>query len=188
MISAATKKVQDMTLDKVNSAAKDAAAYYSDMSQKIQATTPDADEAINYVKEFAYSYVAWIPGGRKYIDTAFKDLDTLRQNHKDDVDKIIRRFITGGNGPEKTKKKAAKEVAQVINTDLAETIVADQEDELAAPARAHPIGIHVVRRGVDRRLRGRPAPEHQVARQPPVTSTRHIPTRVMALSHVLPAL
>jgi hypothetical protein len=75
---------------KVNSAAKDAALYYNDVSNKIQANTPDADDAINYVKEFAYSYVAWIPGGRKYIDTAFKDLDTLRQNHKDDVDKIIR--------------------------------------------------------------------------------------------------
>jgi hypothetical protein len=79
---------------KVNSAAKDAALYYNDMSNKIQANTPDADEAINYVKEFAYSYVAWIPGGRKYIDTAFKDLDTLRQNHKDDVDKIIRETYT----------------------------------------------------------------------------------------------
>ncbi|KAH0390453.1 hypothetical protein KCU89_g15579, partial [Aureobasidium melanogenum] len=34
---------------KVNSAAKDAAYYYNDMSKKIQETTPDADEAINYV-------------------------------------------------------------------------------------------------------------------------------------------
>ncbi|KAI5259535.1 hypothetical protein E4T42_00227 [Aureobasidium subglaciale] len=75
---------------KINGTAKDAYVYYNDVTSKIQANTPDADDAINYVKEFAYSYVAWIPGGRKYVDTAFKDLDTLRQNHKDDVDKIIR--------------------------------------------------------------------------------------------------
>lgn len=74
---------------KVNGAAKDAAQYYNDATKKLQESTPDANEAVKYVKEFAYSYVAWIPGGRHYLDLAFKDLDTLRENHRDDVDKII---------------------------------------------------------------------------------------------------
>lgn len=74
---------------KVNGAAKDAALVYNRAANSLQAATPSADDAINYVKEFAYSYVAWIPGGRKYVDTAFKDLDTLRENHRDEVDKII---------------------------------------------------------------------------------------------------
>lgn len=75
---------------KVNSAAKDAAAYYNDATKKLQENTPDANQAIEYVKNFAYSYVAWIPGGRHYLDIAFKDLDTLRENHNDEVNQIVK--------------------------------------------------------------------------------------------------
>ncbi|TQN64376.1 hypothetical protein CSHISOI_11046 [Colletotrichum shisoi] len=77
------------TASKVNKAAKEAAQKYSVASQKLQENTPSADQAIDYIKQFAYSYVGWVPGGRAYVDTAFNDFETVRENHKDEADKII---------------------------------------------------------------------------------------------------
>ncbi|OHE99944.1 hypothetical protein CORC01_04845 [Colletotrichum orchidophilum] len=77
------------TASKVNKAAKEAAEKYSVAAQKLQENTPSADEAIDYIKQFAYSYVGWIPGGRSYVDSAFNDFETVRKNHKEEADKIV---------------------------------------------------------------------------------------------------
>jgi uncharacterized protein Yka (UPF0111/DUF47 family) len=74
---------------KINKAAHEAQKQYKVAADKLQQSTPNVDQAIDSIKQFAYSYVAWVPGGRAYVDAAFKDLDTLRQNHGDDVDKIV---------------------------------------------------------------------------------------------------
>lgn len=63
-------------------------------TDSLQNNTPDADQAVNYIKEFAYSYVGWIPGGRHYVDAAFKDWDTIRAKHKDKVDQIVKETYT----------------------------------------------------------------------------------------------
>ncbi|KAJ2988257.1 hypothetical protein NUW58_g4072 [Xylaria curta] len=34
-------------------------------------------------------YVAWVPGGRQYVDTVFKDVETLKKNHRDEVNEIV---------------------------------------------------------------------------------------------------
>lgn len=73
----------------INKTAKAANDKYQEASAKLQQSTPDADKAIEYIKNFCYSYVAWVPGGREYVDLAFKDLDTVRDNHKDEVNKIV---------------------------------------------------------------------------------------------------
>ncbi|RYP79945.1 hypothetical protein DL769_002704 [Monosporascus sp. CRB-8-3] len=73
----------------INKGSKEASKKYQEASQKLQSTTPDADQAINYIKEFCYSYVTWVPGGRQAVDTVFKDVDTLRQNHRDEVNQLI---------------------------------------------------------------------------------------------------
>ncbi|KAF4967360.1 hypothetical protein FSARC_5083 [Fusarium sarcochroum] len=73
----------------INSAAKEAQKKYEAAAKKLQEKTPDADQAVNYIKEFAYSYVGWIPGGRAYVDAAFKDWDKVRENNKDEADKIV---------------------------------------------------------------------------------------------------
>ncbi|KAI0200806.1 hypothetical protein F4808DRAFT_152571 [Astrocystis sublimbata] len=73
----------------INKGAKQVNDTYNEAAKKIQGQTPDVDGAINYMKEFAYSYVAWVPGGRQYVDTIFKDVDTLRQNHRGEVNEII---------------------------------------------------------------------------------------------------
>ncbi|KXH25351.1 hypothetical protein CSIM01_12879 [Colletotrichum simmondsii] len=74
---------------KVNKAAKEAEKKYTAAAQKLQENTPSTDEAIDYIKQFAYSYVGWIPGGRSYVDSAFNDFETVRKNHKEEADKIV---------------------------------------------------------------------------------------------------
>ncbi|KAH9886113.1 hypothetical protein F4778DRAFT_481893 [Xylariomycetidae sp. FL2044] len=73
----------------INKAAKEASMKYREASKKIQEKTPGVDEAIDQMKNFCYSYVSWIPGGRQYVDAAFKDVDTLREKHRDEVNKIV---------------------------------------------------------------------------------------------------
>lgn len=73
----------------INKATKEGAKKYHEAAKKIQETTPDADQTYKYIKDFCYSYVAWIPGGRQYVDVVFKDLETVRKNHRDDADRLL---------------------------------------------------------------------------------------------------
>ncbi|KAF4948114.1 hypothetical protein FGADI_9901 [Fusarium gaditjirri] len=73
----------------INKAAKEAQQKYEAAAKNLQKNTPDADQAVNYIKEFAYSYVGWIPGGRAYVDAAFKDWEKVRENNKDEADKLV---------------------------------------------------------------------------------------------------
>jgi len=75
---------------KINKIAKQANQKYQEAASKLSQKTPSADQAIDYIKQFAYSYVAWIPGGRQYVDTAFKDFDTVRKNHREEADQIVK--------------------------------------------------------------------------------------------------
>ncbi|KAF2152894.1 hypothetical protein K461DRAFT_225480 [Myriangium duriaei CBS 260.36] len=78
----------------LNKTAAEANKYYNEATKKFQESTPDANEAIEYLKKTAYGYAAFIPGGRGYVDAAFKDIDTMRENHSDEVDKILRETYT----------------------------------------------------------------------------------------------
>ncbi|KUI65181.1 hypothetical protein VM1G_00605 [Cytospora mali] len=73
----------------INKASKEGQKKYQEAAKKIQETTPDADQTIKYIKDFCYSYVAWIPGGRQYVDVVFKDLETVRKNHRDEADRLL---------------------------------------------------------------------------------------------------
>lgn len=73
----------------INKTTKEAQKKYQEAAQKFQQSTPDADQAASYVKELCYSYISWIPGGKQYVDTAFRDLDKVRKNHKDEVDAVV---------------------------------------------------------------------------------------------------
>ncbi|KAH6647217.1 hypothetical protein BKA67DRAFT_581979 [Truncatella angustata] len=73
----------------VNKTVKEANNKYQAAAQQLQQNTPSADEAIEYVKNFCYSYVAWIPGGRHYVDLAFKDIETVRKNNREEADKLV---------------------------------------------------------------------------------------------------
>lgn len=77
------------TASKLNKAALEAKKKYDVAAEKLQQNSPNADQAVDAIKHFAYSYVVWIPGGRAYLDAAFKDWETVRENHKDEVDEIV---------------------------------------------------------------------------------------------------
>jgi hypothetical protein len=74
---------------KINAAAKETDKKYQEAAATIRDKTPTTDEAVNKLKQFCYSYVAWVPGGRQYVDTAFNDLAAIRESHGEEVDKIV---------------------------------------------------------------------------------------------------
>lgn len=77
------------TASKLNKAAAEASKKYDAAAKTLQSSPPSADQAVDSIKQFAYSYAAWIPGGRGYVDAAFKDWETVRDSHKDEVDAIV---------------------------------------------------------------------------------------------------
>ncbi|KAK5659788.1 hypothetical protein OQA88_999 [Cercophora sp. LCS_1] len=74
---------------KINKAAKEADKKYQQAAATLRDKAPSTDEAIGRVKQFCYSYVAWVPGGRAYVDTAFDDLNSIRERNSDEVDKLV---------------------------------------------------------------------------------------------------
>lgn len=50
---------------------------------------PNADEAIDAVKAFVYSYAAWIPGGKAYADKVFDDVKMIKEKHANEVNDLI---------------------------------------------------------------------------------------------------
>ena len=79
---------------KLNKTSKQLDNYYNEATKQFKQSTPNADQAIEYLKNYAYTYAAFIPGGRGYVDTAFKDLDTIRKDHQDEVDSILKDTYT----------------------------------------------------------------------------------------------
>lgn len=77
------------TASTINKAASEANKKYKEASKKLQANSPSADQAVDSIKQFAYSYVGWIPGGRAYVDAAFEDWEKIRENHRDEADQIV---------------------------------------------------------------------------------------------------
>lgn len=77
------------TVSAVNKTVKEAEQKYQAAAKKLQEATPSPDEAASHIKQFVYSYVAWIPGGRAYVDTAFDDWEKIRKNHKEEADQIV---------------------------------------------------------------------------------------------------
>jgi len=74
---------------KINAAAREADNKYQQAAATLRDKTPSTDEAVDKVKQFCYSYVAWVPGGRQYVDTAFSDLAAIRESHGEEVDQIV---------------------------------------------------------------------------------------------------
>jgi hypothetical protein len=71
-------------------ATKTTKAYVNSATQKIKETTPEPNEALAWLRNAAQSYAAFIPGAKGYVDSAFDDLDAVREKHGDEVDRIVR--------------------------------------------------------------------------------------------------
>jgi len=74
----------------VSASVSEAQKKYQQAAQTLQAKAPSTDDAIETVRNYAYTYVAFIPGGRGLVDTVFKDLDKVRESHGKEVDDLVR--------------------------------------------------------------------------------------------------
>ena len=70
-------------------AASSTKAQFSKVTKEIQSATPEPNEAIKWLRSTAMSYAAFIPGGKSYVDSAFKDLETVQEKHSGEVDQIV---------------------------------------------------------------------------------------------------
>jgi hypothetical protein len=59
------------------------------LTKDLQNSTPEPNEALKWLKSTATSYAAFVPGGKSYVDSAFKDLETVQQNHSGEVEEIV---------------------------------------------------------------------------------------------------
>jgi hypothetical protein len=70
--------------------AKQAKSYFEDTLKKTKQVTPPPNEAIQWLKGTALSYAAVIPGGKRYVEVVFDDLETVHEKHRDEVDGIVK--------------------------------------------------------------------------------------------------
>ena len=71
-------------------ATKKTKEYVNTATQKLKESTPEPNEALDWLRNAATSYAAFIPGARGYVDSAFDDIDAIREKHGDEVDQIVR--------------------------------------------------------------------------------------------------
>ncbi|CAI6332560.1 unnamed protein product [Periconia digitata] len=68
--------------------------YLNTTSKKLKDSTPEPNEALQWLRHTAHSYAVFIPGARGYIDAAFNDLDAIRSKHGQEVDDIVKEAYT----------------------------------------------------------------------------------------------
>ncbi|OJJ95186.1 hypothetical protein ASPACDRAFT_36783 [Aspergillus aculeatus ATCC 16872] len=64
--------------------------YADQVKQGIVQNVPEPDRAFDWLRDTVKSYAGFIPGARKYIDTAFDDLEKIKQKHGSEFDAIVR--------------------------------------------------------------------------------------------------
>lgn len=69
--------------------ARETKSKFDSMTLKFKESTPEPNEALRWLRHTATSYAAFIPGAKGYVDTAFDDLDIIRNKHGDEVDRIV---------------------------------------------------------------------------------------------------
>ena len=74
----------------VVSTAKQTQLQFQQYKEQLKQSTPEPSEALQWLKQTAYSYAAFIPGGRGYVDTVFKDISAIQEKHGDEVNQIVR--------------------------------------------------------------------------------------------------
>lgn len=68
---------------------KQAKQYLEQAKQKISEAAPEPSESYAWFKKTVTRYAVFIPGAREYVDTAFKDLEKIKDKHGEEFDKVI---------------------------------------------------------------------------------------------------
>lgn len=71
-------------------ASKQAQSYAQKAKQTIQEGAPEPNEALDWLRSTALGYAALIPGAKGYVKTVFDDIDHVRDQHGEAVDKIVK--------------------------------------------------------------------------------------------------
>ena len=75
---------------KVVQSVQKASQYYEQTKQTIAEKAPkNPNEALDYLRNFAHSYLVVVPGARPHVDAAFDTIDELRDEHGNEVDRIV---------------------------------------------------------------------------------------------------
>lgn len=64
-------------------------SQFDSIVKKSTDNAPKPNEAIQWLKETVQSYTRMIPGAQQYVDSAFKDLETINKQHGPEVEKIV---------------------------------------------------------------------------------------------------
>jgi len=64
--------------------------YIDSVQKKFKEATPEPNEALRWLRQTATYYAGFVPGASGYVNTAFDDLDKIREKHGDEVDQIVR--------------------------------------------------------------------------------------------------
>ncbi|KAK0113032.1 hypothetical protein ONS95_014741 [Cadophora gregata] len=70
-------------------AASTSKAQLQKLTQGIQDSAPEPNEALKWLRSTTSQYAAFIPGAKPYVDSAFNDLDKVQAKHGEEVDKIV---------------------------------------------------------------------------------------------------
>ncbi|MCJ1300744.1 hypothetical protein MMC08_003541 [Hypocenomyce scalaris] len=65
-------------------------SYMDKASKQLKESVPEPNEALKWLRQTASSYAAFIPGAKGYVDSAFDDLDAIRNKHGEEVDNIVK--------------------------------------------------------------------------------------------------
>lgn len=90
----ATAYYQFSGVGKAAKSVQQAKSYFDSATEQLKVqfkeNTPEPNEAIETLKQQAYKYAVWVPGGKEYVNKIFKDLDIIRNKHGEEVDNIVK--------------------------------------------------------------------------------------------------
>ena len=70
--------------------ARETSASFNKYKEQLKKSTPEPNEALQWLRQTVTSYVGFIPGAKSYVDSAFNDIDAIQQKHSGEVDQIVK--------------------------------------------------------------------------------------------------
>ncbi|KAJ5666886.1 hypothetical protein N7462_011295 [Penicillium macrosclerotiorum] len=64
--------------------------YVEQAKQRISEKAPEPKQAYAWLKSTVNRYAVFIPGARPYVDSAFNDLEKIRDEHAEEFDKVVK--------------------------------------------------------------------------------------------------
>ena len=88
-------------------------AYFEKAQQRLVEASPEPNEILQWLRQTATSYAAFIPGAKGFVNTAFDDLDAVHRKHGDKVDKILKQAYDEIKDVTKDKGMSVETATQV---------------------------------------------------------------------------